>query len=160
MEQEFYFAVARITAEKAIQELEVVTPSDISGAIRGGSSLISLIKEITEIAKKAGNAELIRAIADLNLEVAEGNLKLADLTNQLAALKQENTELKQKVSDLEKQEPLGLEYRAGLYYRAGEGDPYCPNCYENKKITMLSMIGVGNIRNYKCQTCKWSQSKV
>lgn len=167
LEEEFAFAIAKLAAEKATCESQMVTPGDIEGAIRGSSSVIKLIRDLTDIANKTGNAELIRAIASLNLEVAEGNLKLADVTNQLAELKQENSSLKQENSRLEdellklqEESSTDLDYRCGLYYDKDKPEPFCPNCYASKKKTMLSMSGIGSIKSCLCPSCGWRQNNL
>ena len=157
--RQFLLHIARLSLEKAFREFDMATGIEIGAALRSLGAAVSLAKTVMEVAKKTDNAELIRAIADLNLEMATANLGMADLTNQLAELKQENIQLKGKIRELEEsakpERQLGIG-KDGFYY-TGTGDgPFCTGCYDKDAKTIrlqpqnsrLKVLG-----KYKCPGC-------
>ena len=79
----------------------MVTPVEIGSGARAFKTVVDLARQITELGKKAENAELIRLIAELNLEVAHANMALAEVTNELATSKNRVTELEGEIQELE-----------------------------------------------------------
>lgn len=157
--RQFLFHVARLSLEKAFREFNMATGIEISGAIKSLGAAVSLAKTVMEVAKKADNVELIRAIAELNLEMANANLGMADLTNQLAELKQENVQLKGKIRELEesakpeKQLSIGED---GFYYDGTNNGPFCTGCFDKNGKTIRLQLDKSRFKRfgkYKCPGC-------
>jgi gas vesicle protein len=158
--RQFLLHVAKLGLEKAFRELSMTTGIEIGGAIKSLGAAVSLAKTVMEVAKKIDNAELIRAIADLNLEMATANLGMADLTNQLAELKHENGQLKEKIRKLEesakpeRQLSIGED---GLYYNATGDGPFCTGCFDKDGKTIRLQLDNSSFRRlgkYKCPSCR------
>jgi hypothetical protein len=154
------FHVARLSLEKAFREFSMATGVEISSAIKSLGAAVSLAKTVMEVARKVDNVELIRAIAELNLEMANANLGMADLTNQLAELKQENIQLKGEIRELkesakpERQLSIGDD---GFYYDAQGKGPFCTGCFDKsgKAIRLQEdKSGFSSFGKYKCPSCR------
>ena len=157
--RQFLFQVARLSLEKAFKEFNMATGIEIGSAIKSLGAAVSLAKTVMEVAKKADNVDLIRAIAELNLEMANANLGMADLTNQLAELKQENIQLKWKIRKLEEsaKPERQLSIREDGFYYDGTGDgPFCTGCFDkNDKVIRLQLdkSTFKRLGKYKCPGC-------
>lgn len=164
--RQFLFHVAKISLEKAFSEFDMPTGIEIGGAIKSLSAAVSLAKTVMEVAKKVDNVELIRAIAELNLEMANANLGIAETTNQLTELKQENGQLRKKIWELEEtsKKENKLIFKDGCYIKSNGEGPFCPNCYnKNESKSFLKKEGFGygsQLFNYKCVTCHWEKEAV
>jgi hypothetical protein len=159
--RQFLFHVARLSLEKAFREFKMITGTEISSAIKSLGAAVSLAKTVMEVAKKIDNAELIRAIANLNLEMATANLGMADLTNQLAELKQENVQLKGKIRELEESAKPERQLNIGEdgFYYTGAGDgPFCTGCFDinGKTIRLQEDKSEISFGKYKCPSCRFS----
>ena len=160
--QEFAYIIAKLTLEKTLREVRMTTGLEITGTIQSIRAAIGLAKSITEVAKKLDNAELIRLIADLNLEMADANLKLANINNELAEMKQGNLQLREQIrkleSDQSRNRPL-IKSDNGMYFTDDGEGPFCPNCYNNSERTLMKISG--NIfipTKFECQKCCWTKS--
>jgi hypothetical protein len=158
--RQFLLHVAKLSLEKAFSEFNMATGIEIGAALRSLGAAVGLAKTVMDVAKKTDNAELIRAIADLNLEMATANLGMADLTNQLAELKQENIQLKGKIRELEesakpeRQLSIGED---GFYYDAIGDGPFCTGCFDGKGKTIrlqLESPPFTTFGKYKCPSCR------
>jgi len=102
-------------------------------------AIIETSKIIVELAKKGMTLELQEANMQLReeaLELQEENLKL----------KAENIRLKEKEELQEK-----VEFKRNVYYREGDEIPFCPYCYEKRKILIhLSSFDKDNPKEQIC----------
>jgi hypothetical protein len=138
----------------------MTTSVEIAGAIKSLSAVVGLGKTVADIAKKIDNSELIRAIADLNLEMANANLRMAELTSQLTDFKEENIQLKGTIRELQEasKEENQLILKNNLYYKQNDEGPFCPKCYNKDKSRSLLLLQKGFFD--KCVVCKWQATQV
>jgi hypothetical protein len=106
--------------------------------------VIENMKELADLIKKAGDIDLYRKIIESEGEVIE--------------LTRENRRLEDKVSELEK--TLALEekmhFTEPFYYQQGDKTPYCPACWEGKKIAVHVTFNFDNQERtrWDCPLCK------
>lgn len=137
----------------------MATGIEIGGAIKSLSAAVSLAKTVMEVAMKIDNTELIRAIADLNLEIATANLGMADLTNQLAELKQANVQLKGKIRELEESFKPERQLKIGddeFYYDGTGSGPLCTRCFGKDGKTIRLQRATSNsmiFGKFTCPSC-------
>ena len=108
-------------------------------------SITDTAKLAIELGKKGMYVELQEKIMQLREEALE-------LQEENQKLKTENLELKKKTELREK-----VEYRRKVYYLEGDEIPYCPYCYETKKLLIhLNLFGADNPSGsrYDCQECR------
>ena len=147
LEHEFAQRASIARVKWAIEKV-MVTHADIGVGVSAFRTIMDLAKRITDLGKKADNAELIRLIADLNLEVAHANMALAEVTNELVESRDKIRELEERL----KPEFQLHRQKDGLYYRDGGEGPFCPDCYvSRRKIKLLSRLP----GSWKCQDCDW-----
>jgi uncharacterized protein involved in exopolysaccharide biosynthesis len=136
----------------------MTTGAEIAGAIKSLSAVVGLGKTVADIAKKIDNSELIRAIADLNLEMANANLRMAELTSQLTEFKEENIQLKRTIRELQEasKEENQLILESDLYYKQNDEGPFCPHCYnKDKSRSLLQKSYRFGTYDYKCHICEY-----
>jgi hypothetical protein len=157
--RQFLFHVAKLSLGKAFREFSMTTGIEIGSAIKSLSAAVSLAKTVMEVAKKADNVELIRAIAELNLEMANANLGMANLTNQLAELRQENIQLKGEIQELKESAKSERQLRIGedgFYYDATGDGPFCTGCFDKNRTTIRLQLDKSALRSfgkYRCPSC-------
>jgi hypothetical protein len=78
-------------------------------------NVVAEVKEIADLVKKVGDIELYRRIVNLESEVME--------------LTRRNRELEEAISVAKE-----MRFKKPFWYADGEGDPYCPACWEGPKI--------------------------
>jgi hypothetical protein len=107
----------------------------------GEMSLLGDFKEVADLLKKAGNIDLYE--------------KILALREQILEISSENLECKQRIRELEEglRQQHEMEFRGQFYYKAGDDVPYCPTCWETKRIAVH--LAVGEVFNI-CQHCKSS----
>lgn len=105
-------------------------------------------KEIADLIKKIGDIELYRKIVELEGEIIE--------------LTRKNRILEEEIEQLHKERELSkaLIFKKPFYYMNGDEIPYCPNCWEIKKIvTHLDgpVHSETGQERYECHNCgnKW-----
>lgn len=103
------------------------------------------VREFSEFVKKFNDIELNRRI--LNLE------------NEVLDLSRDKRRAEEKVEELERTLKLQKEltFRAPFYYLEGDAAPYCPGCWESKRVAIhlhrtRLPLPVGDCM--QCPTCK------
>lgn len=124
----------------------------IAKAMGAGKSAIEITKTMANLVGKTQNADLIDQMADLKLAMADLKGALADAKEEAATLQSENNHLRTRIDELE--QPTVFLIKEGKFYQGARGEgPYCPQCWEdNKKLSLMSDIGMGNSKcsNEKC----------
>jgi predicted RNase H-like nuclease (RuvC/YqgF family) len=154
LEDEFecYAAIAKLT-----EEFEDMTPAEVTATITGIRFLFDTLRNATQASDQAKNADLIRAIAQLNLEVAKIESELATKTREVTRLEQEAIELREKIARLDAQPNEKLNRKNEFYYRENDEIPCCPRCYESeKKVIHLNKppVPLETMTYYRCPECR------
>jgi hypothetical protein len=107
-------------------------------------SMIEEVKEIADLIKKVGDADLYRRIVNLEAEVIE--------------LTRNNRHLGQKVEELQDSLKISkkLTFKDPYYWVEGDPTPYCPACWDSKKLaTHIVKITHPMLHHRKeCPCCK------
>lgn len=109
-------------------------------------SLLSELKEISDLAKQVATVDLQMKILDLRgeiMEIQEENLQLRDDNK---SLNQELAELRRALSVSKE-----LEFGAPYYYEKDGKDPYCPRCWETDK--KLVHVVKSLVPGWNCPQC-------
>jgi len=107
--------------------------------------VIDNAKEIADLVKKVGDIDLYRKIVALESEIL-------DLTREKRQLEEKVSNLEQSLAFKEK-----LVFKEPLYWLEGDGTPYCPGCWVEKRQAVHLMYRY----NYKvdeqwdCPICKF-----
>ena len=141
--------------------------AEVTGAIRSVSSIVDIVKQISDVAEVNKNSELIKAISSLNLELAKAQTELANALRSSVELEEENANLKGKIKRLSSPEwQLVFDIEVNAYYREDDAKKqiaYCPNCWDNKKekysLMKINRIGGFNM-GYMCPKCKMTNDKI
>ena len=96
------------------------------------NTLYSTYKTVKELYEKASYNELKSHILAMNEQ-------MLDMKEIAIELRDENVNLKEEIKKLKDFENRGLHLKKGAMYDKDNNGPYCPNCYENKKI--LNLMG-------------------
>lgn len=103
-------------------------------------SIISNAKEIADLVKKLGDAELYRKIIELEGEIIE--------------LTRENRTLEERVDDLSSSLRVkqDMRFEAPFYFMGEDKSPYCSKCWDADSSAVRLFCSGGNI--YDCPACK------
>ena len=105
--------------------------------------IVENIKDVADLAKKAGDIELYRKIVHLEGEVM-------DLTR-------EKRQAEQKIEEQQKQLALRakMTFKAPFYFQDGDNIPFCPRCYEKDNLAMhLVYEGADSLHaRWDCKDC-------
>lgn len=108
--------------------------------------VVDNVREIADLVKKVGDVPLYRKIVDLEGEVL-------DLTRRNRELEHSMEELRESLRFTEE-----LKFRAPFYWVIGDGTPYCPKCWEDrKKAIHLQLLNPAN-QYYRCPVCHFDAS--
>jgi hypothetical protein len=104
-------------------------------------SVITNVKEIADLIKKAGDIELYRKIIELEGEIIELTRKNRDLEDQV-------NELKDLLNTAKK-----MEFRKPFYWIEGDPTPLCPRCWESEKLA-IHLVDLNTMGNpWDCKKC-------
>jgi hypothetical protein len=100
------------------------------------------MKEIGDLIKKAGDIELYRRIVKLEGEVT-------DLTR-------DKRRAEEKIEELERTLKFSkeLKFKAPFYFADGDATPYCPACWESKKMAIHVAVHEQYMHLRQCPACK------
>lgn len=92
-------------------------------------SVISNAKEIADLIKNLGDAELYRKIIELEGEIIE--------------LTRENHALSERIHELTKTLNIKetMSFNQPFYYQEGDIVPFCPNCWETNNVAIHMIVG-------------------
>jgi hypothetical protein len=110
-------------------------------------SIIGDVKEVAELIQKLDNMELYQKILNLQGQIIE-------LTHENWSLQEKNKKLREKLSVSKK-----MKFKKSLYYQENDPVPFCPLCWEAKKLP-IHLIEFdrpdANTTVYKCHNCSKS----
>ena len=143
--------------------------AEILGAVGSAESAKNIVQDLRGLAEQKKFSELVKRIADLDLEMAQTERLLTKAMRESDALDRKNLELEKKNLELEK-EVLRLNQELtqgslstltmredGFYYDGKSSRPYCPTCYadKDKRIPLQDETGHFTVfGKYKCTSCK------
>jgi hypothetical protein len=98
-------------------------------------------------------ADLIKQIGDINL-----NRKILTLETEVLDLTRDKRRADEKVEELERALKFqkSLKFKDPYYWLEGDSSPYCPGCWDGKKLAIrIVTITHAILRNQKqCPSCK------
>jgi hypothetical protein len=102
------------------------------------------VKEVAELIRKFNDIDLNRRILNLETEVL-------DLTRDKRRADERIEELERTLA-LQKE----LKFKAPFYRLDGDDSPYCPACWEGKKMAVhvVATTAILNGRQLQCPSCK------
>lgn len=103
--------------------------------------VVENVKDIAEVIKKIGDIELNRKILTLETEVL-------DLTRDKRRADEKVEQLERALQFKEK-----LTFRTPYYYADGDPAPYCPGCWDSKRIAVHVVTHPMNLGNNQCPSC-------
>ena len=143
--------------------------AEILTAVGSAESAKNIVQDLRGLAEQQKFSELVKRIADLDLEMAKTERLLTQALRESDLLDRKNLELEKENLNLQKEiislqdnsSNLSLSVKAdGLYYCSDHDSPFCPNCYANGNITLLSIVGTGRLKIFSCPTCEWKRNLV
>lgn len=132
IEQEFKQYATLVENIDKLQELSM--EAELSGAIRGVSAAIDIIKKLSNIEEVRKNADIIKAIADIQLELATTEIELAKVLKESEQLKKDLDKFKSPEWQLD------FDRNLIAYFEKNDKEkkvPYCPNCWDNKNVKSI-----------------------
>src|SRR5262245_24167697 len=118
----------------------------ITGSFAGAIELTKKLLAIREFAKNA----------EVKLLIAELQVQLADVKTQVADLMKENTKLKDEANRIASLPNLTLKKNRLYYKQDGEG-PFCPTCFDVKRIVVRLVRKTQTIADetdWRCNNCQ------
>ncbi|HEX4067107.1 MAG TPA: hypothetical protein VHZ09_13880 [Acidobacteriaceae bacterium] len=113
-------------------------------------AMITVIKEAASAAKAAGKIDLYEKIVDLHSKINDLQSELQNKAVENEALRKERAELQAALQFSE-----GLTFNGVWYFAEGDPYPFCPNCWEGKKLAIhlghSILVGSGERRD--CHSC-------
>jgi hypothetical protein len=102
------------------------------------------VKEVAELIKKFNDIELNRRI--LNLE------------NEVLDLSRDKRRAEERAEQLERTLKFSkeLKFKAPFYYAEGDSTPYCPGCWESKRMAIHVAQHEQYMHLRQCPACKHS----
>lgn len=104
--------------------------------------VIDELKEIGDLIKKVGDIELYRRIVNLEGEII-------DLTRDKRHLGEKVQELQRALEFKDR-----LVFRNSFYWMEGDHEPYCPGCWEAKKLAIHTSTVPEFLGLRQCPVCK------
>ena len=107
-------------------------------------SVVESMKEVADLVKRFNDIELNRRI--LNLE------------NEVLDLSREKRRAEERVEELERALKFRgeLKFKAPFYYADGDATPYCPGCWEAKRMAIHVTQHQQFMHLRQCPACKHS----
>ena len=140
-----------------LAEGEAMTGVEIGAVITALRNSFDIVKNSVDAVDAGKQAELIRAIASMNLELSKLEGELAAKNRDVLRLTEENTSLAKQLAELKKPSIENLVCKGSEYFtEESNRGPYCPNCYENGGLRILLNEIAGAM--YKCSKCKYSRT--
>jgi len=110
--------------------------------LTGFAATLAMAKSVLEIGKTLNNVELIKQNSDLIFQIAQNQIEAANLIN-------ENQELKTEIEEM-KNNPLRFD---GSMYRDNDNFPFCPACYDSRKIKVHLKMPYKTVTGNMCFKC-------
>src|SRR5579872_3231642 len=109
-----------------------------------------------------GAIEEIRAFGDLirKYNDIELNRRIVSLENEVLELSRDRRRLQEEVENLQESLRFSkiVQFRNGFYWTDGDNTPFCPGCWESKKVAVHLTDNPKTFGQVVCPACKHSYS--
>jgi hypothetical protein len=117
-----------------------------------------MVKSPPEVRWNMGAVENVKEVADLikKFNDIDLNRRILNLENEVLDLSREKRRADERVDELERALRLQkqLTFKAPFYWLEGDDAPYCPGCWESKKLAVHLARNPIHVGQRVCPACK------